>query len=56
MALAETGRFEEAIALQRRLVEAAEREGRSRALERLERRLRAYEAGEPVRAPWTHRG
>jgi tetratricopeptide (TPR) repeat protein len=53
MALAEAGRFEEAVATQRRVIAEAERTGASgpahaRRIERLAR----YERREPVRAPW----
>jgi len=49
MALAELGRFDEAIELQRQVVSQAEQRGGGTA-ER--RRLMAYQRGEPARAPW----
>ena len=51
MALAASGRFEEAAALQSRLVDAARRETGVDPRP-LERRLASYRAGEPVTAPW----
>jgi tetratricopeptide (TPR) repeat protein len=51
MALAEAGRWEEAVALQRRVL--AEEEASTGATSvRRERRLALYERREPVRAPW----
>ena len=50
MALAEQGRFEEAVTWQRRLIQEAERA--PALLPRLRERLAAYERGEPCRAPW----
>ena len=51
MALAELGRFEEAIQLQAQVHEAAVKTGDPEAA-RIERRLRQYENREPVRSPW----
>lgn len=52
MALAEVGRFDEAIALQRQLIQEAERAGANAVLDPLRRRLVLYEGGKPCRAPW----
>ncbi|MDX1630419.1 MAG: tetratricopeptide repeat protein [Thermoanaerobaculia bacterium] len=52
MALAELGRFDEAVAWQERAIQEARRMGREEALPTLTRRLRRFEAGEPIRAPW----
>lgn len=52
MALAETGRFEEAAAVQRQVAERAEAAGDEVVAERARRRLALYQAGTPVRAPW----
>lgn len=52
MALAELGRFDEAVALQRRLTDFAAASAPPAALAELRRRLANYERGEPERAPW----
>ena len=46
MALAEAGRFEEAVSIQRTLVEGARRQGRTGEERRLARNLERYESGE----------
>jgi hypothetical protein len=48
MALAETGRYEEAAALQREAIAAAPAE----IAERMAANLTLYEAGQPSRTPW----
>ena len=52
MALAETGRFADAVAWQRDLVTRARSRLAPGAVAELEARLAQYERGEPVRAPW----
>ncbi|MEM9404732.1 MAG: tetratricopeptide repeat protein [Acidobacteriota bacterium] len=52
MALAESGRFTEAVAVQQQLVQGMERASRDDLLPRARARLEAYERGEPCRAPW----
>lgn len=52
MALAETGRYEEAAAWQRDIIAQARRQPAPGSLVTLEQRLAQYERGEPVRAPW----
>ena len=53
MALAEEGRFEEAAAAQRKLIEQFEEGGGEDDRAAIFRhRLELYEAGKPVRAPW----
>ena len=52
MALAEMGRFDEAVNLQSRIVAEAQRLGEMDVAARAERRLAAYQRGEPLRAPW----
>ncbi len=54
MALAESGRFEEAQQLQARVLEQAQRMGRAQGTEHQERleRARLYRDRQPVRAPW----
>jgi len=52
MALAETGRFEEATDLQARVVAEAERSGMAEVVTRAKARLAKYQRGEPVRSPW----
>jgi len=51
MALAELGRFEDAVRLQSRILQEATQYG-SPELAQMESRLRRYERGEPVRSPW----
>jgi len=52
MALAEVGRFEEAIDLQGRVVAEADRAGLSDVAARARARLAKYQQGMPVREPW----
>ena len=52
MALAELGRFDEAIEWLRRLMLETERAGRGEALPRLRRTLESFARKEPVRSPW----
>jgi len=52
MAMAELGRFDDAAALQERLIREAERAGATGLLPRLRRQLEGYRRGEPSRAPW----
>lgn len=52
MALAELGRFDEAVAWQQRLIREATSAARHDLLPRLGDRLAHYERREPVRAPW----
>jgi tetratricopeptide (TPR) repeat protein len=56
LAQAEAGRFEEAAASQRALVERLRPSAAAQEIERLTRNLRRYEAGQPVRAPWVETG
>ena len=52
MALAEVGRFGEAVARQQQAIAAAGRDGRTDAAQRLGENLRRYEARQPCRTPW----
>ncbi len=52
MALAELGRFAEAIEWQRRLILETERAGRTESIARLRRTLEGFARNEPVRSPW----
>lgn len=52
MALAATGQYAQAAAIQRELIAAAEREKLSSVLARLTANLRLYESGSPCRTPW----
>ena len=52
MALAAAGRFDDAAAWQRTMLEEARRRGRTDLVERLSRNLTRYERNEPVIAPW----
>ncbi len=52
LAYAATGDFEQAVAWQQRLIENLERAGAAEALPAARERLAAYQAGQPVRAPW----
>ena len=52
MALAETGKYEEAAAVQRGVIGAARRGGASALADAMTRTLREYEAGRPCRTPW----
>lgn len=53
MALAELGRFDEAVEWQKRSIGEAESSGEGRRVPALRRRLELYEKGEPCRAPWS---
>ena len=53
MALAEVGRFEEAVQVQSRVVTEIESRGDTSQLAKARRWLENYEAGRPVRAPWS---
>ena len=53
MALAETGRFEDAAALEARAREAAAGAGRFDLVARLQEDLERYQRGEPSRRPWS---
>ena len=55
MALAEVGRYEEAAALQRRVLDAARAAGREDLLEGMADNLALYESRPPSRTPWTER-
>jgi hypothetical protein len=52
MALAETGRFDQAIALQEQLITAVRRARRPDLEERFELTLEEYRRGRPCRSPW----
>ena len=52
MALAEVGRFEEAVAVQRDLIAAARQAGRPDLAARLQENLRLYAARQASRTPW----
>lgn len=52
MALAELGRFDDAIAWQQRLIAEAERAGAGAMVPTLAERLTQYQRHDPVRAPW----
>ena len=52
MALAETGRFKDAIARQRQAIAMATQAGRGDLADRLAGNLRRYESGMPSRMPW----
>ncbi len=56
MALAEAGRFEEAVRWQSRVVEELERAGGPGAGEAARERLDRYRAGQAVRSPWQQAG
>ena len=53
MALAETGRFDEAVRLQAELLQMARRGGRADLVPHLAANLRLYQARRPCRIPWT---
>ena len=55
MALAENGRFDEAVAVQRKAIEAARSEGEPRDFAFMNANLRRYEMGRPCRTPWSDR-
>ncbi|MEE8525395.1 MAG: tetratricopeptide repeat protein, partial [Thermoanaerobaculia bacterium] len=52
MGLAEVGRFDEAVAMQKQLIREAERAGAAAVVDPLRDRLTLYEQGKPSRAPW----
>jgi len=52
MALAEVGRFEEAVTVQRDLIAAARQAGRPDLVARLQENLRLYAARQASRTPW----
>ena len=52
MALAEVGRFPEAVARQRDAIAAARRQGRQDLADRMGENLRLYESKQPCRTPW----
>ena len=52
MALAEVGRFEEAVLVQRQVLTEIEPRGDTSQLAKARRWLESYEAGRAVRAPW----
>ena len=52
MALAETGRFDEAAALQRQIIAQAETTASANRIAGLRRNLLRYQSRQPVRAPW----
>jgi tetratricopeptide (TPR) repeat protein len=53
MALAELGRYPEAIAIQKDLIAGGERAGARDIVRRLHGNLQRYERGEPCRTPWS---
>ena len=52
MALAETGRFDEAVGWQRDVLSAAQTAGRAELIPRLSANLRLYQNRQPCREPW----
>lgn len=52
MALAEAGRYSDAVRWQREAIEAAGRAGQRTVVERLTANLNRYQAGRPCRTPW----
>jgi hypothetical protein len=52
MAMAEVGRFDEAVAWQRRSIDFARRAGHEELAEQMWNRLRLYEDRQPCREPW----
>jgi hypothetical protein len=52
MTLAEMGEYPEAAAIQRGVIEAAQKAGLTAAALRMTRNLRTYEQGRPCRTPW----
>jgi tetratricopeptide (TPR) repeat protein len=52
MALAEVGQYDNAAAVQRNVIEAAERAGHTELAGRMRANLRLYEDGSPSRMPW----
>ncbi len=53
MALAELGRYPEAIGIQRDLIAGGQKAGAGAVVRRLTDNLKLYERGEPCRTPWT---
>ncbi len=53
MALAELGRFDEAVQIQRNVMGAAKNAGLSQDVRRMSANLRLYERKQPCRVPWT---
>jgi hypothetical protein len=54
MALAEVGRFEDAVKWQSEALEAARRAGRTDMTAHLAANLRLYQGRQPCRMPWTN--
>ena len=52
MAAGETGQYSDAVRWQRQALEAAASSGQRELIERLDRNLKLYQAGQPCRAPW----
>ena len=52
MALAENGRYAEALRIQEKLIEQVHKAGRSDLLPALEANRKRYQSGEPCRIPW----
>jgi tetratricopeptide (TPR) repeat protein len=53
MALAEMGRYPEAIAIQKDLIAGGQKAGAREIVRRLQNNLQRYERGEPCRTPWS---
>jgi cytochrome c-type biogenesis protein CcmH/NrfG len=53
MTLAELGDYQQAAAIQRDVMQAAQRAGLERDVTRMAANLRLYERGQPCRTPWT---
>jgi len=53
MSLAEIGRYDEAVAIQRQVIEAANRGGLTAVARRMAGNLQRYERRQPCRQPWT---
>jgi tetratricopeptide (TPR) repeat protein len=54
MALAELGRFDDALGVQRDVMAAAQRSGLAAAVRRMDHNLKLYERRQPCRTPWTN--
>ncbi len=54
MAYAEVGRFEDAVRVEAKALDAAKRAGRSDLEVKIEENLERYQRGEPCRAPWSN--
>jgi tetratricopeptide (TPR) repeat protein len=54
MALAERGQFDDAVAIQRQLIEASTRSGLEAVTRRMRANLLRYERRQPCRMPWAH--